>query len=182
MEITILELIENYGFNSVLLAVILFVLTGLIKKPLKMLAGKTADSAKYTRFITFLPLILGFGITALYEYLVSKAISIDGGFVRLWITSSSLSLAIYAFAEKFIPDKKRILTEAERKLNQSALERLSEYFSEGRIQVKPRSEGGCEGSPDRVSDCSDNTSNQSVPGETIVLRGKKHDASDEKSV
>ena len=104
MEITILELIENYGFNSVLLAVILFVLTGLIKKPLKMLAGKTADSAKYTRFITFLPLILGFGITALYEYLVSKAISIDGGFVRLWITSSSLSLAIYAFAEKFIPD------------------------------------------------------------------------------
>ena len=83
MEITISELVQNYGLDSVLIATAVCILTGLIKIPIKRLALKAKDSSKYTKYITFLPLLLGFGVTALYEYIMTKTVSFAGEFIAL---------------------------------------------------------------------------------------------------
>ena len=124
MEITIVELLQNYGLDSVIIAVAVCILTGIIKMPIKSLADKAKDSSKYTKYITFLPLLLGFGVTALYEYIMTKTVSFTGDFIALWLASSSLSLAIYAFIEKFIPSKKKILSAEEIKQNEKMLDSL----------------------------------------------------------
>ena len=121
MEITITELVQNYGLDSVLIAAAVCILTGHVKMPIKSLAAKTKDSSKYTKYITFLPLLLGFGVTALYEYLMTKTVSFTGEFITLWLTSSSLSLAIYAFIEKFIPSKKKVLSAEEIRQNEEMI-------------------------------------------------------------
>ena len=131
METTISELVQNYGLDSVLIAAAVCILTGLVKMPIKRLAAKTKDSSKYTKYITFLPLLLGFGATALYEYLMTRSVSFAGEFITLWLTSSSLSLAIYAFIEKFIPSKKKILSAEEIRQNEEMLDSLKSIFTAG---------------------------------------------------
>lgn len=126
MEITITQMVQEYGLNSILIAVVVCIFTGIIKIPIKRLASKAEDSSKYTKYITFLPLFLGFGVTVLYEYLVTKTFSFTAEFITLWLTSSSLSLAIYAFIEKFIPSKKKILSSEEIKQNQEMINQLKE--------------------------------------------------------
>lgn len=128
MNITILELIQNYGFDSVLTAATVCILTGLIKMPIKSLASKTKNSKKYTKYITFLPLFLGFGVTVLYEFILTKEVLFTVDFMTLWLTSSSLSLAIYAFIEKFIPNKKKILSAEEIKQNEEMLDTIKSYL------------------------------------------------------
>ena len=64
-----IELITKYGLETVALALIINLLTGVIKLPIKKLATRLKDSSKLTRFIVFLPILLGFGITCLYRYL-----------------------------------------------------------------------------------------------------------------
>lgn len=61
------------------------------------------NGKKLTRFITFLPVVLGFGLTAAYEAAFCGGVKIDGDFVSLWLGASSLSLAVYAFIEKIFP-------------------------------------------------------------------------------
>lgn len=129
MEITISELVQNYGLDSVLIAAAVCILTGLVKLPVKRLAAKTKDSSKYTKYITFLPLLLGFGATALYEYIMTRSVSFTGEFITLWLTSSSLSLAIYAFIEKFIPSKKKILSAEEIRQNEEMLDSLKSILT-----------------------------------------------------
>lgn len=51
------------------------------------------------------------------------------GIIQL-LASVSLSLAIYAFWEKFVPSEKKILTEAEIKANKAAVEELKSKFIE----------------------------------------------------
>lgn len=170
MEITITQLVKEYGFNSVLIAVVVCILTGLIKMPIKSLAAKTEDPSKYTKYITFLPLILGFGVTALYNYLQTKTFAFTGEFISLWLTSSSLSLAIYAFVEKFIPSKKKILSEEEVKQNQKMIEQLKENLkTEEQTKTKEEislSEENTEQSAAQV--------NESLGSEKIILRGRKN--------
>ncbi len=129
MEITISELVQNYGLDSVLIATAVCILTGLIKIPIKRLALKAKDSSKYTKYITFLPLLLGFGVTALYEYIMTKTVSFAGEFIALWLTSSSLSLAIYAFIEKFIPSKKKILSAEEIKQSEKMIDSIKSILT-----------------------------------------------------
>lgn len=124
MEITIMELVQDYGLDSVLIAAAVCILTGLIKMPIKSLAAKTKDPSKYTKYITFLPLLLGFGVTVLYEYIMTHSVVFTGEFITLWLTSSSLSLAIYAFIEKFIPSRKKIMSEEEIKQNEELIDTL----------------------------------------------------------
>ena len=45
-----------------------------------------------------------------------------------WLSSVSLSLAIYAFWEKFVPSEKKILSETELKENKTAVEELKIKF------------------------------------------------------
>ena len=51
----ILEMITTYGLETVAIALIINVLTGFVKMPIKSLANKLKDYTKVTRFIVFLP-------------------------------------------------------------------------------------------------------------------------------
>lgn len=111
----IVDLLSEYSIDVVIIAVVVFVLTGIVKIPIKLLAQKIEDSTSLTRFITFLPVILSFGILVCYQNFIIGAFAFDGEFVISWMTSSSASLAIYAFAEKFLLNSNVTLelTEAE---------------------------------------------------------------------
>ena len=95
---TFLELMQDHGLNSLIIAILVFILTAIVKMPLKKLAARSKDKSKYTRYITFLPLIISFGITILYEYILNGKVVFTEDILKLWLTSSSLSLAIYAFS------------------------------------------------------------------------------------
>ena len=181
MEITITELVQNYGLDSVLIAVAVCILTGLIKLPIKRLAAKAKDSSKYTKYITFLPLILGFGATALYEYIMTRSVSFAGEFITLWLTSSSLSLAIYAFIEKFIPSKKKILSAEEIRQNEEMLDSLksiltadksSEEAEESAATVSEVSEGKQDPEAAEMN-ALEPRATESIQGK-IILRGRKN--------
>lgn len=123
-EMGIMQIIADYGVDTLVIAIGTVVFTGTLKIPIKKLAEKTKSSKKITRFITLLPIIIGLGITALSRYLLSKQIEIDKEFNVQWLSSVSLSLAIYAVWEKFVPSEKKILTEAELEANKAAVEEL----------------------------------------------------------
>lgn len=120
----IIQLITDYGVDTLVIALCTVVFTGLFKIPIKKLADKTKNSKKITRFVTFLPILIGFGLTVLSTYLFTKQVSFNKDFYVRWLSSVSLSLAIYAFWEKFVPSEKKILTEAEAKANKTAVEEL----------------------------------------------------------
>ena len=62
----ILFLLSEYGLTNVLLALVVNLLTSIVKTPIKRVAKKLNDSSKLTRFIVFLPVILGFGVVFAY--------------------------------------------------------------------------------------------------------------------
>lgn len=190
MEKTIMELVRNCGFNSVLIAAAVFAGTGLAKMPLKYLAGKTSKPEKYTKFITFLPVVLAFGMTALYEAIVSKGVTFSGEFIRLWLTSSSLSLAFYAFWEKFFPGRKKILQQEEIRQNVCLIDKLKTYFDEDKGESEGKNaavSAGEKADAEKESEArsveaenAEREASAGAPalverGAAIVLRGKKHD-------
>ena len=120
----IIQLMTDYGVDTLVIALCTVVFTGLFKIPIKKLAAKTKNSKKITRFVTFLPIFFGFGLTALSTYLLAKQVNFNKTFYIQWLSSVSLSLAIYAFWEKFVPSEKKILTEAEIEANKEAVEEL----------------------------------------------------------
>ena len=103
----LLQMIQAYGLETVLLALLNNLLTGLVKMPVKRAARKLKDSSAVTRFIVFLPVILGFFLTAGYSLLFRGGFVFDQTFVTQWVTSGSLSLTFYAVFEKMFPGKKR---------------------------------------------------------------------------
>ena len=102
----LLQMIQAYGLETVLLALVNNLLTGLMKIPIKRAAQKLKDSAAVTRFIVFLPVILGFFLTWGYGLLFREEPIFDQTFVTQWVTSGSLSLTFYAIFEKMFPAKK----------------------------------------------------------------------------
>ena len=108
----ILNFLRQEDAAVVVLAVLINLLTGLIKLPLKKLAARAEEPARYTRYLTFLPVILGFFVSVGYDLLFGRGrFTFDEVLCETWLASSGLSLAIYAFAEKFIPSRKKILSE-----------------------------------------------------------------------
>ena len=149
--------------------------------PIKRLAAKAKDSSKYTKYITFLPLILGFGVTALYEYIMTKTVSFAGEFITLWLTSSSLSLAIYAFIEKFIPSKKKILSAEEIRQNEEMLDSLKSILTAEKVSGETEesaaivSEGSEEKQDSEAAEMNalEPQATESIQGK-IILRGRKN--------
>ena len=125
----IYELITTYGMNRIILAECICIATGLLKLPVKKFAAKCAVPEKITKYITFLPVILGGGFTAVYYLIMKQPVIFDGKYVALWLSSSSLSLAIYAFIEKFFP-KRQVITSQEILENSELIETLEEKFSD----------------------------------------------------
>ena len=107
----ILFLLSEYGLTNVLLALVVNLLTSIVKTPIKRVAKKLNDSSKLTRFIVFLPVILGFGVVFAYLKFINLNFVFDKKFITLWTTTSSLSLTFYAVVEKLFLGKKTIKDE-----------------------------------------------------------------------
>lgn len=56
----ILEMVTTYGLETVVIALLVNLLTGLVKMPIKAWANKLKDYTKVKRFIVFLPIGFGF--------------------------------------------------------------------------------------------------------------------------
>ena len=120
----ILEYVRDYGYETLFIALAINMLTAFVKSPIKKLAAKLKDGTAITKYITFLPLIIGFGLCALYKYVFAGKVSINGDYISLWLSSASLSLAVYAVFEKFFPSKQKVLEEYELKQNLELIEKL----------------------------------------------------------
>lgn len=158
------QLIGQYGLDTIVIAFIVNLLTAAIKMPIKALARKTSKSAQITRFIVFLPILLGFTVSFLYCKCWLKNYVFGKEFVTLWLSSSSLSLTFYAVFEKMLPVKASAQgneTELSRKL-------LDEIATATNVQIPKR-----ENKEKNVSD----EAAEIAPGadkaetETIILRG-----------
>ena len=124
MEGEVLKLIMENGIETAILAVAINVLTGLLKLPIKAWAKKLEDGTKVTRYLVFLPIILGFGLTAIYIKFRSGELEFDKSFATLWLTSSSLSLSLYAIFEKMFPTKDKVLKDYEVEANEKLLKEI----------------------------------------------------------
>lgn len=118
------KMAAEYGLDTLLIAAIIVVFTGVVKIPIKRLAQKTESGKKITKFITLIPIVSGFGITALVSFALTREVKLGQAFVRQWLAAVSLSLAIYAFWEKFAPSKKAALSGKELEESQSILDRI----------------------------------------------------------
>ncbi len=148
----LIALLSDDGGITAIAALATVILTGIIKLPLKKLAEKFTCAKKITRFIVFLPLVTGFGMTTLINFLLTGQSHFDAQFFMKWLSAVSLSLAIYAFWEKFVPSEKKFLTETEIQANKEAVEKIKENLEE-----------------------SQNTDKQTPESETIILTNRKKD-------
>ena len=146
----LIALLSDDGGITAIAALATVILTGIIKLPLKKLAEKFTCAKKITRFIVFLPLVTGFGMTTLINFLLTGQSHFDAQFFMKWLSAVSLSLAIYAFWEKFVPSEKKFLTETEIQANKEAVEKIKESLEE-----------------------SQNTDEQTPESETIILTNRK---------
>ena len=112
------------GLETMVIALAVNVLTGLIKLPIKAFAKKMDDGTSLTKFIVFLPILLGAGMTLLYGYLSNGRWIFDKSRITVWLTSSSLSLSIYAILEKLFPSKRKILEGYEIEENKKLIETI----------------------------------------------------------
>lgn len=142
-----MENIINEFINSdviiIFLAFLNNILTALIKLPIK----KLSTNKKITRFITFLPIVIGLAIALLYVYLKNKQIVFNEELLNMWFNNSSFSLALYAFEEKFLFNSEAKDYEKEINDNQELLNEIK------KIVVK----------------------RNNIDEEKIILRGKKHE-------
>ena len=152
MKELIIELMTVYGVEAVILALIINILTGIVKMPIKSFAKKLDDSSKVTRFIVFLPILLGFGITCLYIYLCKNTIVFNRSLFTLFGTSTSLSLTFYAIFEKVFPSRTKIESKAEINASEKILKLITDVL-------------------DSVTIKSDNDEKNSN-SKKIILRGK----------
>lgn len=140
MEEKILQLITEYGLEATILALAINLFTGLIKMPFKAWAKKRENGTKATRFLVFLPVVVGLLLTFVYLRVVYGKTGIDKPFVTLWVSSSSLSLALYAFWEKLFPAKEKMLTESEIEANKKLLEKIKEFADKKSEGENPQNE------------------------------------------
>ena len=164
----IFELITTYGLEAVLIALLVNILTGFSKMPIKTLAKKLKDYTKVTKFIVFLPILFGFLLTFCYENFIQGSFAFDRGFITLWLTSSSLSLTFYAVFEKIFPSKKKLLTECEIKTSETILENIRQLVE---TLLASKSETAV---AETVGDTNieGNIVKENVRANKIILRGK----------
>ena len=129
MSEEIVKIITDYGLETVGLALIINLLTGLLKMPIKALAKKAEDSTAITRFIVFMPVLLGFALTILYFKIVYGTITFNEKFYTLWLTSSSLSLTFYAIYEKLFPSKRKSMSASEVQENYELIDQIKQLLN-----------------------------------------------------
>ena len=117
----IIEIIKTYGIETVLIALAINMLTAIIKMPIKKICSRLRSSKKATRFIVFLPIVIGFGITYVYKNYFDIFI-FDKEFFTTWLTSTSLSLTFYAIFEKLFLNNQELDKEVE--ITQKVIEEI----------------------------------------------------------
>lgn len=162
----ILEMITTYGLETVLIALLVNVLTGLVKMPIKSLANKLNDYKKVTRFIVFLPIGFGFLLSFLYARFMVGVFNFDRAVITMWLTSSSLSLTFYAIFEKLFPSKKKALSDCEIKTSETILTNIRQLVE----QFLPKE--AIEETPNEVVAELEEPAVEEVKDNKIILRGK----------
>lgn len=97
----IMELLNQYGVSTVVLAVLINISTSFLKIPIKAVSKKNPElKRELNRYITLLPVLLGVLYATIYTLIVYR-VAWNGNTLSLALTSASLSLALYAILEKF---------------------------------------------------------------------------------
>ncbi len=169
----ILQTVAEYGLETAVLALAINLLTALVKLPVKRLANKTKNGANITRFIVFLPILLGFALSALYTKVFAHGYIISKEFTALWLTSSSLSLTFYAVFEKLVPPKNKEESAAELAASKELLNGIQSALNNGADAEKT-------GEENDGQENNENTDETGSPvgapcSEKIILRGKRND-------
>ena len=162
----ILEMITIYGLETVVIALLINIFTGLVKIPIKLLANKLKDYTKVTRFIVFLPIGFGFLLSFLYAKFMIGGFSFDREFITMWLTSSSLSLTFYAIFEKLFPSKKKMLSNCEIKTSETILANIRQLVE----KILPKE--NVEETDNEVAVGSQKMVTKDVNYNKIILRGK----------
>lgn len=170
----ILEIINIYGLETVVIALLVNMITGLAKIPIKSLANKLNDYTKLTRFIVFLPIGFGFLLSFLYLKFIVGVFNFDRAFITMWLTSSSLSLTFYAIFEKLFPSKKKMLSDCEIKTSETILENIRQLME----QILPKAAG--EETIEEMVVEDEETVREEVKDNKIILRGKLYAETDAK--
>lgn len=173
MEEKILQTIAQYGLETVCIALCVNLLTAVIKLPVKKLAKRAKNGANITRFIVFLPLLLGFALSILYVTFIAQEKIFGKEFVTLWLSSSSLSLTFYAVFEKLVPPKNKEESAAELAASKELLNGIQSALNNGADAEKT----GEENDGQENNENTDETGSQvGAPcSDKIILRGKRND-------
>lgn len=139
MQEQILKMISTYGVETLVIALAINILTGLFKLPIKALAKKMKNGSNLTRWIVFLPIILGAGLTYGYGYLKTGVWSFNDSEITVWLSASSLSLSIYAILEKMFPSKRKILEEHEIEENKKLIETIKTITQTTSVELESTS-------------------------------------------
>lgn len=106
MNEQILSILSSYGADVIMLALLINFITGIVKIPIKSYADK--KGASVGKYLTLIPILLGFGFAFLYQFLACgwENITAEAVFSK-GVSCASLSLALYAVFEKFFPKNSR---------------------------------------------------------------------------
>lgn len=117
--------LHQYGLETVILALSINLCTTLCKIPIKILARKSKNSANITRFIVFMPIVLGFVLVLCYARFITNRPFFDKSFMQLWLTASSLSLTFYAVWEKIFPCKNMLKCDSETEASKELIDAIA---------------------------------------------------------
>lgn len=148
--------LRQYGLETVLLALAINLCTALCKLPIKMLARKAKDSVNITRFIVFMPVVLGFILALCYVKWFARGAILNKNFLQLWLTASSLSLTFYAVTEKLFPAKSKASDKAAAQASKDLIDTIAAGVAKA-----------------------DTNEGQPVSPQKIVLRGHKQHETEE---
>lgn len=132
---TIEEMIANYGINNFVLALLIIITTGFVKIPFKLITAKwQSKGVNLNRFIVFLPILFGIGYAALYTY-IFYGVAWNDDTLSIALTSTTLSLSIYAITEKLF-ERKKTDSVVQSSIQSSETEPAEEQTSERAAQTK----------------------------------------------
>ena len=103
MEETIYNLLQNISLEALYISLIVFLLTLILKYPIKKLTSKLVENKRkaVNTIIIFIPLLLSILLTYIY-LLITLQIDNKQNFVIISITSFLYSLSIYAVYQRLI--------------------------------------------------------------------------------
>ena len=164
MDGQVLNIIANYGLETVCIALAVNLCTAVIKLPVKALAHKLKDGSRITRFIVFLPVLLGLTFTVIYSKYIAHTPVFDKSFTTLWLTSSSLSLTFYAIFEKQKKKKNQTALPAETEESRELIEDIRAAMDKLNGKAEENPNGNAEQSSEEFG--------------KIILRGKNDEKND----